>query len=227
MRVNDKGWLESEKGDQPLVISPTVRFTKLAMKRPKALLWHWTATVSEQADAFVERMKTYDGEKDVAESWHVVIARDGTVYQSVSLLSAAWHVRCSGILGPNYYQNLNKATVSVTLENAGRLRLVEGRFFVHPPWRKKKPKKEVLGEEVAAELVTSTKTGNHYMTYTEAQVLSAIAVLRAIAKKYDIPRKYCTLGHSNFEYPKQEDPGPIWMEELLPRVLEAVFPSEG
>ena len=222
MRVNEKGWLESEEGDQPLVCVPSVRGTKLAMKRPKAVIWHWTATVSETPLEISERIKDYAGEKDSAESWHVLIGRDGTVYQSVSLLMASWHVKRGGIIGPNYYQNLNKATVSIVLENAGRLRLVDGSWYVQPPWRKTKPKKDVLGEPVADDLVAA-HGHNSYMTYTAAQGVAAIRVLAAISIQYEMPRKYCAFSHSSFEYPREEDPGPLWMDGKMPSILDKVF----
>ena len=225
MRVDDKGWLVAEVGDPPLVIVPSVRATKLGMKKPKALIWHWSGTVTETPQELSERIQTYTAEKDVARSWHVLVGKDGTVYQSVSLHMAAWHTHRSGILGVNYYQNINKATLGLILENAGRLRRVNDQWHIQPAWqrRKKKPTKDVLSPVVENERVTVHGT-TAYDTYTSQQEASAEVILRAIIDHYGILRKYCTVSHSSLDYPRHEDPGPLWMDVVLPRILGRVFP---
>jgi N-acetyl-anhydromuramyl-L-alanine amidase AmpD len=223
MRVDEQGWLVAEDGDPPLVVLPSVRATKLGMKKPKALIWHWSGTITETALQATERIQTYTPEKDSPKSWHVLIGKDGTVYQSVSLHMAAWHTHRSGILGVNYYQNINKATLGLILENAGRLRRVNDQWHTQPPWRKKKPVKDVLSPTIDASRVTMHGTIG-YDTYTGQQEASAESVLRAIVNYYGILRKYCTVSHSSLDYPRHEDPGPLWMDVVLPRVLGRVFP---
>ena len=212
MRICDKGWLVAEEGDPPLVILPSVRATKLAMKAPRAVIWHWTGPVKDVRQ-HVESIQTYEPGKDTPHSWHILVARDGTIYQSLSLLTAGWHTQRGGMIGMNYYRNLNKATVAVSLENIGRLRFVDGQ------WRCVSGRKNTLGPK--AQVTDPVKRGSaHYIPYTEEQQRSAVQLMHALMTRFEWKPKAFIYGHRTFDFMSHDDPGPLWMEDVVPEMLE-------
>ncbi len=212
MYVCNKGWLVAEEGDPPLVIIPSVRATKLAMKVPRAVIWHWTGPV-EDVRQHVESIQTYETGKDTPRSWHILVARDGTIYQSLSLLTAGWHIQKGGMIGMNYYRSLNKATVAISLENVGRLKSVDGR------WRCVSGRKNTTGPEVT--VTEPVKRGSaHYVPYTDSQKESAVHLMHALMRRFDWKPKAFAYGHRTFDFMLHDDPGPIWMEDDLPQMME-------
>jgi N-acetyl-anhydromuramyl-L-alanine amidase AmpD len=48
-------------------------------------------------------------------------------------------------------------------------------------------------------------------------------VLRALVAAYPLTKHSVSLGHKDFDYPRKEDPGPLWMNNILPRIVDRVF----
>ncbi len=59
--------------------------------------------------------------------------------------------------------------------------------------------------------------------FTAAQEASATVLLRALASRFGWTREVSAYGHVDFDSPGKEDPGPIWKQTILPRVLDKVF----
>lgn len=210
MHLSKDGWLVAEEGDQPLVVLPSVRATKLTMKVPRAVIWHWSGPI-EHAQQEVERIQTYDPNTDKPRSWHILIAKDGTIYQSLSLITAGWHMQKGGMIGMNYYRALNKATVAIVLENEGRLKCVDGVF--RPIASKSK-----LGAPIEV-AETVPWNNSHYVPYTEAQKKSAVQLMHTLMQAFKWKTDAFNYGHRSFEYAKHDDPGPLWMQEVLPELF--------
>lgn len=226
MRV-DGDWLEAGPGEEVSRV-PTVRTGASAPGAPLALVWHWTAGLGgpEYGRRLAESIREYRRRVDRPASWHLLVDRAGRVFQSAPFSAATWHVGRPGTVAGKRFANINRATVGVELENAGRLLAHEGRFYAWPYYsnpgaaRAKRlvdPRLEVPRIRVAAH------GDSWYEGFTAAQELAAAAVVRALAERYDWPRERFTLGHRDFDSPRKEDPGPLWADVVLPRVLLAAL----
>lgn len=82
---------------------------------PVAVVWHYTATDPGTADAMARRRARPREATDRAASWHVTVAADGTMWQSVPFTSSAWHVAAGRIAG----RKPNSCSIGVELEGHG------------------------------------------------------------------------------------------------------------
>lgn len=64
----------------------------------------------------------------------------------------------------------------------------------------------------------------HGSVFTPAQIVAAERLLRALVATYPITREHAGHGHVEFDPARRADPGPLWKNELLPPILELVFP---
>lgn len=63
--------------------------------------------------------------------------------------------------------------------------------------------------------------------YTEAQEASAERLVRALVGWLPFAETAFRYGHAHFVPPSfKEDPGPLWLGEVLPRILGRVFPPQ-
>lgn len=228
MKVDDKGWLVPDAGDPSVKRYPTVRTYALATKEPLGNVWHTTDDVGgpNYGDLLAQRIQRYRPRVDRAASWHLLIARNGTLFQSASFLVGTWHVGVGGVIAGRRFDNINHATTGIELENAGRLTLLGEQayrwpYFVDPqapaPQRRPDPKCAVDRSRAVA-----TSAG-WFDGFTLAQELSAGVVLRALVQRYGWTRETASYGHVEFDPAHREDPGPVWKQTVLPRVLEHAF----
>lgn len=114
LHVDSDGWLVGTHVER----IPSVRHSRLTTpgERPWGVMLHYTATAHGTAKSLAKRIRAYDRTKDRAASWHVCIAHDGTLWQSVSLERGAWHC-AKGRLG---IHTINKSTIGVELEGYGK-----------------------------------------------------------------------------------------------------------
>lgn len=59
--------------------------------------------------------------------------------------------------------------------------------------------------------------------FTPEQESSAAVLLAALVARFGWTRDVCAYGHVDFDSPRKEDPGPLWKQGHLPRVLDKVF----
>jgi len=237
VRVDDLGWLEYGVGDPRVIRYSTPRTTSLEVPAPLGIVWHWTAGKGGPgfAPALAKEIGGYDPKKDRAASWHVLIAKDGTLHQSASFTRGTWHVGRPGVVSGYKSVNVNRCSVGCELENAGRLLKLGARFFVWPYFldpdatpleRKPDPRLEVdssravLGEGD----FWPGKEGGYFDAFTREQEESACALVRALASSYEWTPAACGYGHVMFDPSRREDPGPLWLRGALPRILAAAFP---
>ena len=228
MRVNEEGWLEAEGEGPEVKRYPTVRTTAMAVPHPLGVVWHWTAGRGGPGfgEALAREAQTYRRGVDRAASWHVLIAKDGVIYQSAPFGVGTWHVGRPGVIAGRRFDNINAATIGVELENSGRLlKLGEGvycwPYFTNPdaPEGTRRPDARY---QVADERAVVTGEGL-FDAFTAAQESSAEALVRALAARYGLSRDVSAYGHVDFDSPRKEDPGPVWRQTVLPRVLDRVF----
>lgn len=156
------------------------------LQGPDMIVVHYTAGVSARSSAeFLAR-------EEVKASAHVVIGRDGKVFQLVPFDTEAWHA------GRSYYAgraNLNRYSIGIELDNLGRLQWREGHFVAE------------CGVEVAPVDVYVDDTGElatFWHRYTERQKRLLREICRLLKQHY--PIRY-VVGHSDITDRKQ-DPGP-------------------
>jgi hypothetical protein len=228
MKIDGKGWLEVEDGDPFVKRYPTVRTYQLTTPAPLGLVWHYTADPGGPSfsELLVRRVQTYRRGVDRPASWHVLIAKDGAVYQSAPFTVGTWHVGRSGVIAGRLFDNINRATVGCELQNAGRLKMIGERvycwpYYVNPqaPQSERRPDPHY---ELELDRVVVTKEGL-FDAFTAAQEASATALLRALAKCYGWTREVSAYGHVDFDPQRKEDPGPVWAKTILPRLLDQVF----
>ena len=239
MKLDAEGWLVAEDGDPGVTRYPTCR-TCIIADPPLGIVWHWTAGVGRSniwSGALARSIQTYDPMKDRAASWHFLISRDGSLYQSVPAARGAWHVGRSGkVCGVNY-PNVNSVLLGCEIENAGRLLRVEGfpdRFYCWPYWsnpdapereRQFDPHWEMPpGRAVEAADVPDFKVaGGWFDPFTPEQEATAEKLVRALVARYGWDAGALNHGHYEYAYPTKEDPGPLWMRTVLPRIFGRVL----
>lgn len=231
MLVGPDGWLERADGDPQVFRRPTCRTYRLEVPKPVGIVWHWTA--GKGGPKFADNVATGIMELkagDVPASWHVLIARDGSLYQSAPLTLGTWHCGKPGDIAGRRYNNINRATIGCELENAGKLERVDDRWFCWPVWKNPaapRAEREVEPRwEMPTDRVVELGSDGAYDSFTPEQVSGAAAMLTALVKAFGWSREVCVLGHYQFDSPRKIDPGPVWMQRHLPYVLDLAFGAD-
>jgi hypothetical protein len=228
MMVDNNGWLISAAGDPVGKQFPTVRTYPLAVPGPLGIVWHTTDERGGPgyAEALARRIQAFRRGIDRPASWHLLIAKDGAIYQSAPVTLGTWHVGKPGVIAGRWFPNVNHATVGCELENAGRLRRLGDQvycwpYFVNPsaPVFERRPDPRCT---ISADRAVATRAGL-FDGFTPAQEASAAVVLRALVTRFGWTREVCSYGHVDFDPQNREDPGPVWSLTFLPRILDRVF----
>lgn len=233
MKIDDQGWLVAEDCDPAVHRFPTVRTYRLVVPAPLGIVWHWTSGRGGPhfAEVLAKGIQTYKRGIDRPASWHVLVAKDGTIYQSAPFTVGTWHVGKAGVIAGRRFGNINQATVGCELENAGRLRKIGDRFYCWPYFANPgAPAHELRADPhyaIDAARAEASPGDGTFDAYTPAQEKSAACLLRALVAKLGWTREVCAYGHVDFDPARREDPGSLWKKVVLPRVLDTVFGTGG
>ena len=118
--------------------------------------------------------------------------------------------------------NVNAATIGVELDNAGPLKEVAGRAYAWPYWRdagRRRPNPRYVVPAGNVEY----HDGEPYDGFPASQVRAAVEIVDALRNFLGWTREAAGYGHSMFAAPSKTDPGRLWMEQRLPRILDEVF----
>lgn len=232
MNVDDHGWLVGAAGAPIVKRFPTVRTYALATPAPLGVVWHTTDERGGPgtSEAMARRVQTFRTGVDRPASWHLLVSREGAVYQSAPFTVGTWHVGVGGVIAGRRFPNINHATVGIELENAGRLKRLGALaycwpYYVDPraPATQRRPDPACA---LPLERAVATPLGL-FDGFTPAQEESAALILRALVARYGWTREVCTYSHVDFDPEHREDPGPIWKQTVLPRVLDRIFGAAG
>jgi hypothetical protein len=248
MNIGQDGWLsQSASGLPALTRVPSVRTTNLEEPKPLGICWHWTAGPAlgpAYATALAESIRNYDKVKDTAASWHVLVAKNGRVIQSVPFNKGSWHVGRPGRIGGlpvksgdswdatgwpdgRLYANVNRVLVGVELENSGLLRQIEDKFYCWPYFLD--PRDPASGPDPKW-CIPSDRAKLHgdewYDDFPSAQLDAATRLLQALSVTYKWKRAVSQYQHRHFDPSRKLDPGPLFSDEYLPTILDTVFGPE-
>lgn len=229
LTIDRNGWFVADQRGPRVFHAPTVRTTPLETRAPLAIVWHTTGSTCGRnfAEGLVRRLRTYRRGVDRPASFHLLIARNGTVFQCAPTSVGTWHVGRPGEVSGRTFPNINRATLGIELENAGPLRAIRDGFYTWPfflePHAPEKERRPDPRYQVARPRASLFSDGRFYDLFPPAQVASAGEVLRACRERYRFSRQASAYAHSDFAAPTKTDPGPLWMRGILPRLLDQVF----
>lgn len=251
MKITPEGWLEAvEEGLPAVTRAPSVRTTGLDSPKPLGIVWHWTggpALGPAYAAALADEIRTFDPTKDRSASWHVLVAKNGRIIQSVPFTKGSWHVGRPGRIGAKpvkvngawdatawpgtggkLFGNINRCTVGVELENSGRLVKVGNQFACWPFYVDPHTPESGLDHHyvIPSERAAGPVDGVFYDSFPPAQIAAATRLLQVLAATYGWTRDVSAYSHFQFDPTRREDAGPVWMEQVLPGMLDSVYGKE-
>lgn len=240
------GWLEGE-GIEHI---PSLRTQALASIHVEGMMWHWTATRGN-ARGLARAIRKRPGPTERSASWHLLIPREGPMFQSAPTTVGTWHAggktAARFVEGPDGWWVIDRSGksrlsanglfFSVELENAGQVMEVEHQYLaagrprpIAKQWRSwpfggnaKVPR---LGPVIPAEEVMALSVDGrvrYYHEFTTHQVAQSERVVRAIHAAYpNIPRSAFEWTHKMVDGARKHDPEPAWNPHRN-AILDRVF----
>lgn len=170
---------------------------------PRFLVFHYTAGSDAQSSVTTLCTQKPSGNA----SAHIVIARDGMIFQLMPFNVEAWHAGLSAWRGTTGF---NRCSIGIELDNAGRLQKVGVRYVA---W---------FGRDYPEEAVLKARHKNesaesYWHVYTEAQIQRALEVAELLVAQY---RLEDIVGHDDIAPGRKSDPGPAFpLENIHARVF--------
>ncbi len=174
------------------------KFTK---NLPDTIIIHYTAGGNGEASA------KYLCNDKIKASAHLVVARNGKIYQLVPFNIVAWH---AGVSSFNGRKGFNKYSIGIEIDNAGILEKRGNKFF---SW---------FGKEYPSTQVIKAKhrnetTEKYWHTYTQEQIETVEQICLLLIEKYNIKT---ILGHEEISPGRKQDPGPAFpLDKLRDKLL--------
>jgi N-acetylmuramoyl-L-alanine amidase len=169
---------------------------------PDSIIIHYTASRSAQSAA------QYLARPDIKASAHLVIGRDGTIYQLAPFNIITWHAGESNYGGRKAW---NQYSIGIELDNAGPLEKI-GEATYMAWFGGKYPKDEVLQAVHRNESMP-----RYWHVFTEKQIEVCQQVCETLIAAYNI---YKILGHEEISFGRKIDPGPAFpLDKFRERLL--------
>lgn len=245
MRIDEAGWLVAEQGDPKVskIAGDRGRTCGLDSGKPLGVVWHWTAGPCKNpktSENLAKSLSTFDRIKDRAASWHVIISKAGELIQSYTFNVGTWHVGRPGRIGGaptqlqdgtwehsgKLFSNVNRCTLGVELENSGELQKIGDSYYCWPFWKNPGDAQDLRVPDSACKIPEERVTaweGKYFDGYTSAQEDAAQRLLHACIRRYKWKREVCAYAHTHFDWLRKQDPGPLWLDGVLPNLLLSTF----
>lgn len=167
-----------------------------ASGQPDTLVLHFTA-----GGSLASAVKTL-ASPDVKASAHLVVGRGGEVVQMIPFDRIAWH---AGVSSWNGRTNLNRFSIGIEIDNAGRLS-PSGDGFVS--WFGRRYERSDALEAVHR----NEKTASFWHVYTEEQIEACFQLCATLVEAYGIKN---IVGHEEIAPGRKTDPGPAFPLDRL------------
>lgn len=172
---------------------------------PDTIIIHFTAGGSGESSA------KYLCSSQAQASAHLVVGRDGSVYQLVPFNKVAWHAGSSSYIFPDGERRagFNNSSIGIEIDNAGNLEKCGDQY------------KSWFGRlytagEVFEGIHRNETSPRYWHTYTEKQIEAVQEICSLLINEYGIKH---ILGHEEVAPGRKLDPGPAFpldtMRELL------------
>jgi N-acetylmuramoyl-L-alanine amidase len=170
---------------------------------PDTIIIHYTAGSSAVSSA------NWLSRPDVQASAHVVIGKEGEIYQIVPFTHIAWHAGESAYGGRKSFNNFS---IGIELDNPGYVTRAGSEYVA--PFGTKYPPNEVI-EAVHR----NEKAPRFWHIYTEAQISACEELCLALMSTY--PTINQILGHEEIAPGRKQDPGPAFpLEKFRAKLLQ-------
>ncbi len=197
MKISNKHLLE---GNGIVQMSCPKNKEKFVPGNPDTLVIHYTAGRDAESSA-----RYLCG--DVKASAHLVIGRDGAIFQLVPFNTISWH---AGVSAYGARQGMNQYSIGIELDNAGILQKTGNEFKAW--FGRSYPENEVLYATHRNESQPA-----YWHSYTEAQIETCRQVCELLISKYGITQ---ILGHEEIAPARKQDPGPAFpLDKFRDRLL--------
>lgn len=169
---------------------------------PDSIVIHYTAGSSAESSAdFLCR-------PEIKASAHLVIGRDGTIFQLVSFDTIAWHA------GESMYNGrtmLNQYSIGIELDNAGVLQKTGNEYQAW--FGTKYPENQVIRATHRNE-----NTPGYWHIFTGEQITACNEICQLLIERYNINT---IAGHEEIAPGRKQDPGPAFpLDKLRDQLLE-------
>lgn len=183
---------------------------KLDGGKPDAIVIHYTAGAS--ASSSVKSLCR----KGAKASAHLVIGRQGEIFQLVPFDTIAWHAGRSSYKGRTGF---NKYSVGIELDNAGLLTPNGSGGFL--TWFNR----SIPPEDAVQAVHRNQRQPSWWHSFTDIQIELTEVICQLLIDKYDIQM---VLGHEEIAPRRKVDPGPAFpLDKIRTRLLADDRSEEG
>lgn len=197
-----KGDNIEEKKTPNLYFPPQFKLPDL----PDSIVIHYTA-MSKAEDA-VKALTN----KNISASAHLVVARDGKIYQLAPFNYRTWHAGKSAYQSRSGY---NHYSIGIEIDNLGWLEPYNG-FYSRPELLDYNVKLKE-NEVIQAEHKNPRVRKKYWHKYTDIQIQRTIEICKLLVQDYSIEE---IVGHDDIAPDRKQDPGPAFpMDYFVTQVL--------
>jgi len=191
MRI--KNHLLTNNKNNIIYLSCLKNYKKFENNNLDTIVIHFTGGNNAKSSAY------YLTKPDLAASAHIVIGRDGSIYQLVPFDTIAWHA------GKSYYNGrikLNNYSIGIELDNPGELIKIDDVYQSY--FGETYDEKDVLCSPHKNDKLHKER---YWLKYTDKQLQVCEDICNLLIKEYDITT---IVGHDDIAPDRKIDPGPAF-----------------